>query len=240
MAGIRSGQRVIDLACGPGNATLPARVGAAGFVLGLDISPPMIETAQHWAQQHNLHNVEFRLIDDELHLDVTAASFDAATCMFGLMYMPDPVTALRVVRDALKPGGRLAVSTWASLERCSFFNIPLQIVRRHVEHPLLEMRGPNPCALPTTEALKQVFVAAGFADVETYTLDNPFGFERADAFWDDMSTIGWPLGFVRPSLSDGVVQAIHDDTIATLVALFPDGFPQVTSEVILAAGARAQ
>jgi SAM-dependent methyltransferase len=95
LAGICPGQRVLDLACGTGNAALVERVGRVGYVLGLDLTPGMVQVGQEWVQHHGLRNVEFRVIESELELSVPAASFDVAICAFGLTYMPDPAEALR-------------------------------------------------------------------------------------------------------------------------------------------------
>src|SRR5438270_24327 len=111
MADITSGQRVLDLACGNGDPsfTLAQRVGPRGYVVGLDITEPMVRNAQAWAKEHGLTNVEYRVVSNELELGVPDASFDAATCRHGLMYMPEPVAALRTLYLAPKPGGCVAI-----------------------------------------------------------------------------------------------------------------------------------
>src|SRR5262249_27328966 len=72
MAGIRTGQRVLDLACGVGDPALAIaeRVGPSGTVLGLDLSEAMLAGARTFAHQRGIGNAEFRRIDSELELSV--------------------------------------------------------------------------------------------------------------------------------------------------------------------------
>lgn len=241
LARIRAGQRVLDLACGTGTSTSPIleQVGSTGFVLGLDLTPAMVEIAQEWAKREHIQQVVFRVIENEMLLTIPEDDFDAAICAFGLMYMPDPVAALRAVRDTLKPQARIAVSTWATLERCSFLAIPLQIARRHLAHPLLDPQGPNPVALPTQAMLERVLGAAGLTELETDTVRFSFELETPEECWRRVLVAGWPLVTVLPSLSEEVLQAIHDDAIQTLSAMFPEGPIHLAGEAIIAAGTSA-
>lgn len=127
------GQRVIDLACGVGDPAvrLAELVGAEGFVLGLDISQPMIDRGRVEASSRGLRNLEFRAIRSELELDVQPASFDRATCRAGLMYMPDPTAALRTLLEALRPGGRCVAGSWGPPPRMPAMAIPKEIISRH-------------------------------------------------------------------------------------------------------------
>ena len=230
LARIRAGQRVLDMACGTGSSTSPIleQVGSTGFVLGLDLTPAMVEIAQEWAKREHIQQVAFRVIENEMLLTIPEDDFDAAICAFGLMYMPDPVAALRAVRHTLKPQARIAVSTWATLDRCSFLAIPLQVARRHLAHPLLDPQGPNPVALPTQAMLERVLAAAGLTELET-----------PEECWRRVLVAGWPLVTALPSLSEEVLQAIHDDAIQTLSAMFPQGPIHLAGEAIIAAGTSA-
>jgi ubiquinone/menaquinone biosynthesis C-methylase UbiE len=239
LAGIRPGQRALDLACGTGNAALVERVGSEGYVLGLDLTPGMVRVGQEWVQQHGLRNVEFRVIESELELPVPATSFDVATCSFGLSYMPDPAGALRAVHQALKPGGRAAVVTWAGLDRVPFVALEVQILSRHLDPALLDLNGPGACALPTQEALASVFSAAGFTAVETETMHTDTVWDSPAAYWDFMAAMAWPLAMLGPKLSAEVLLAIREDALKTLGTLFPNGPVQFTNEVLLAAGTKA-
>ncbi|MEZ5360787.1 MAG: class I SAM-dependent methyltransferase [Bryobacterales bacterium] len=106
MADLQPGERVLDVACGPGSITFAAadRVGPEGAVVGSDISGRMIEMAEERGAIGGYSNVSFQRMGAE-DAGLEDASFDAALCSLGLMYTPDPVAALGRMRDALRPGG---------------------------------------------------------------------------------------------------------------------------------------
>jgi SAM-dependent methyltransferase len=241
MAGITSGQRVLDLACGNGDPsfTIAQRVGPEGYVVGLDITEPMVRNAQAWAKQHDLANVEYRIIPNELELGVPEASFDIATCRHGLMYMPKPVAALRTLHTALKPAGRVAISTWGPPERCPFFGIAVQIVMRHIEVPPPDPDAPGPFALHTPEMLTTILEAAGFTNVEAVAFESSvLEADSPAAYWDLICEVAGPLVPLMASLPAEVRQAIRDDAIKMYGELCPDGPVKLGGECLVAAGTK--
>ena len=239
LAGIAPGQRVLDMACGAGNPAfaIAERVGPAGSVLGCDITPAMVETCREQAREQGVANASFRLIEREVDLDVTAASFDAVTCRQALMFMPDPVAALDCWRRALKPGGHAAVSTWGPAERCHFFNFPRQVLSRHLEVPVGERPGVGVNALTSPEALTDVLTAAGFVDVRTTVLEVPMmEVESPEAWWERVEAGRGPGADLLAGLSVERRRAAHEDAIARLRELFADGPVRLTNEAVVAAG----
>jgi SAM-dependent methyltransferase len=107
------GARVLDLCCGTGASALPAaeRVGPEGFVLGVDVTGPLVARAQAKAAARWLENVEFRAGDVD-HLDFAPASFDAVVSVFGLFFLEDMEAVVRRAWQWLRPQGQLAVTTW--------------------------------------------------------------------------------------------------------------------------------
>src|SRR5262249_8540000 len=136
------------------------------------------------ARARGIQNAEFRRIDSELELDVADRSFDAATCRFGLMFTPDPARTLAAVRRALKPDGRVAVSTWGPPERVRFLALAREIVGGAVAFPPADPTAAGLSALPTPEALRRVFAAAGFVATEVVAVTVPFLADSPAAFWD--------------------------------------------------------
>ena len=239
MADITSGQHVLDLACGNGDPsfTVAKRVGALGHVVGLDITEPMVRSAQAWAKQHGLTNVEYRTVPSELELGVPNASFDAATCRHGLMYMPEPVAALRTLHTALKPEGRVAISTWGPPERCPFFGVAMQIVMRHIELPAPDPEAPGPFALHSPEMLTNLLEAAEFSKVEVGTFETSvLEAESPAAYWDLLCEVAGPLVPLMSSLSEEKRQAIRADAIKTYGELSVDGSVKLGGQYLVAAG----
>jgi SAM-dependent methyltransferase len=103
------GTRVLDVACGSGNLSIPAaRVGA--IVTGLDIAPNLIETARKRALAEGL-KIEFDEGDAE-QLPYADASFDVVVTMFGAMFAPRPETTAAELLRVCRPGGRIAMANW--------------------------------------------------------------------------------------------------------------------------------
>lgn len=108
-AGITAGQTVLDVACGTGVvAVTAARAGAK--VRGLDLSPVLLETARSNAQ---MARVEIDFVEGDAEaLPYQDKSFDVVVSQFGHMFAPRPAVAVAEMLRVLKPGGRLAFSTW--------------------------------------------------------------------------------------------------------------------------------
>jgi ubiquinone/menaquinone biosynthesis C-methylase UbiE len=114
LVGVRPGDAVLDVATGPGTVArmVAARAGTSGRVVGVDISEPMLEVARSKPAEPGAAPIEFirRSADD---LQLPDASFDVVLCQQGLQFFPDQIAALREMRRALNPRGRLGISVWA-------------------------------------------------------------------------------------------------------------------------------
>ena len=174
LAQIRAGQRILDIAAGAGEPAVSAaeRVGPGGYVLATDISEGIVELALQVARERGLEQVETRAMDGE-KLDLPDASFDAVLCRLGLMYMPDPVTALREWRRALKAGGRVVVVVFSTPDRNPWGALPASIIRQRAQLPPPVPGQPGPFALGNPGVLEDVFGRAGFANPEVHAVPVP-------------------------------------------------------------------
>ncbi len=108
---LQPGDKVLDVCCGTGASAIPAAiaVGSTGSVLGVDVSEGLLELARVKAQ--DLDNIEFRN-HDCMALGLPDGSFDAIVCVFGIFFLPDMTAALQELWRMVKPGGKLAITSW--------------------------------------------------------------------------------------------------------------------------------
>lgn len=111
--GLPAGANVLDVGCGTGASALPAAqaVGPDGFVLGVDLSARLLDRARTKAMTYGLTNVEFRLADMTA-LGYPDAHFDAVVSVFSIFFAPDMEGLVRELWRMVRPGGKLAVTTW--------------------------------------------------------------------------------------------------------------------------------
>lgn len=108
-AGVRAGQRVLDVACGTGVVSVTAaRLGA--HVTGLDLTPELLERARENARLAGV-KIDWHEGDVE-KLPFTDAAFDAVLSQYGHIFAPRPEVAIGEMLRVLKPGGTIAFSTW--------------------------------------------------------------------------------------------------------------------------------
>jgi len=132
MAGIGPGQTVLDVAAGAGDQTLDIaeRVGADGAVVATDISEGILTHALGNAVRAGHANVQIHTADAE-DLRLEAATFDAAVCRLGLMFLPNPLAGLQEIHRVLKPGGRFCGMVFAGPDVNPCLRILMATALRH-------------------------------------------------------------------------------------------------------------
>jgi len=173
----RTGDRVLDIGCGFGDMTraLGRLVGSTGSVLGVDVAPRFVERAREDARRAGIDNVRFAVAD------VQVAAFDEtfayAYSRFGTMFFANPVAALRNVRSALEPGGRICFVTWRRKADNPWLHRAEEVVKPLVDEPEQtdEARcGPGPFSVANADTVSTMLLGAGFEDVEFARCDHPY------------------------------------------------------------------
>lgn len=165
-AGLRSGERVVDVGCGCGDTSLAAadRVGASGEVLGVDLSAPMLARARERAREAGATNVRFEQADAQTAS--LPAGFDVVFSRFGVMFFDAPEAAFANLGKALRPGGRLAFVCWQEIGRNPWMLVPLGAVAKVITLPPPPAPGsPGPFAFADAARVTGILERAGFEDI---------------------------------------------------------------------------
>jgi ubiquinone/menaquinone biosynthesis C-methylase UbiE len=172
----RPGERVLDIGCGFGDTALriASLVGSTGEVLGVDAAPRFIEAANRDAQEAGLGNVRFAVADIE-----TAdfgEGFDLAFSRMGTMFFANPVAALRNVRAALLPGGRLVMVVWRAKVENDWVYRAQTITEQFVTKPEQYDEptcGPGPFSMANADTTSGILLSAGFEGIALRRCDLP-------------------------------------------------------------------
>ena len=171
-----TGDRVLDLGCGFGDTTqrLAKLVGPNGSALGVDVSEPFIEAARQEAEDAGLENVRFMVGD--VQVTEFERQFDYAFSRMGIMFFANPVAALRNVRHALVPGGRLCAVVWRRKLDNDWVHRAEQVVEKYLEEPEDSDEptcGPGPFSMANPDTVSEQLQIAGFEQISFQRCDLP-------------------------------------------------------------------
>jgi ubiquinone/menaquinone biosynthesis C-methylase UbiE len=228
-AAVRQGSDVLDVACGPGYAAGGARSRGA-VAVGLDFAPSMVELATR-----NYPDCEFRIGDGQ-DLPFADSSFDAVTCMFGLLHMPDPERAIAEAHRVLRTGGRYAFTVWDTPDNHEFFRLVTSAIQRFgdVEVPL----PPAPPMFRFADPVecRTALARAGFTDIDVQTIPTMWrgksGQECLDLIYSGSVRTAMLLEHQVPE----TLNKIHDAIIHDAEALRKDGVIELAWPAILVSG----
>ena len=130
-----------------------------------DISAEMVAFGRERAKREGAENIEF-VEADASSLSFPEGSFDAAVSRWGIIFDPDGEGAAARVRGFLKPGGRMAISSWGTADEVPFLGVPVRTVMSRLNVPPPPPGTPGPLSRPTEAALAGLLEGGGFAGVE--------------------------------------------------------------------------
>jgi ubiquinone/menaquinone biosynthesis C-methylase UbiE len=172
----RPGDRVLDLGCGFGDTTqrLAELVGTDGEAVGIDVSEPFIAAAREEAEAAGVERVSFAVAD--VQVGDLGGGFDYAFSRMGMMFFANPVQALRNVREALVPGGRLCAVVWRRKEDNEWVRRAELVVDEYLEHPEETEEptcGPGPFSMANADTVSEQLKIAGFESISLRRCDLP-------------------------------------------------------------------
>jgi SAM-dependent methyltransferase len=221
---LRSGQKVLDVAAGNGNATLAAARRWCD-VVSTDYVPSLLERGRLRAGAEGLP-IEFKEADAEA-LDFADASFDVVVSTFGVMFTPDQDKAAAELTRVCKPGGKIGLANWTPE---GFIGQLFKTLGKYLPPP----PGAKSPALWGTEArLKEMFGASA-ASIRAERRDFNFRYRSPEHFLDIFKSYYGPMLKAFAALDAASQQGLRSDLLALVGKLnrADDGTMVVPSEYL--------
>jgi SAM-dependent methyltransferase len=177
-ARVAAGTRVLDVATGPGHIAGEA-AGRGASVIGVDVAHGMLALARRTYPQ-----VEFVHGDAEA-LPFEDGAFDAVVAGFLLLHLGRPERVVAEFARVLRPGGRVALSTWDFPDRSRFQGVLLEAIAEAGAQPPADL-PPGPPMFRFADEDELARLLAAFEDVEIETVAFPLRFGARDVLWDGL------------------------------------------------------
>lgn len=206
---VSNGERVLELACGTGALGLAVakRYPESEVVLS-DVAPGMTAAAAAETQERGLENVTVSELDLE-GIDQPDDSFEVVLCREGIMLVPEPGRAAAEIRRVLRPGGRTAVSVWASPEQNPWLTALLRAVGAQLGGTFPPPGLPGPLSLGSPEKLRGALEAGGLDAIEVWQVEVPWRGASFDEWWERTTALAGPVAKLLAVQPPEVVEAIQ-------------------------------
>lgn len=231
MADIKGGEKIIDIACGTGLVSFPAAelVGGNGFLLGTDISDKMVELSTFIANEKKISNIKFERMDAE-QLNVEDETFDLALCALGLMYVPDPVKAIKEMLRVVKPGGYAVAAVWGQRKNCGWADL-FEIVDKRVASEVCPMFF----NLGNIDSLENHFEKGGCKNIRTERIHHDL-FYATDEEACGAAFLGGPVAMAYNKFSAQVKQEAQMEYLNSISQYKKEDGYHVPGEFVVGVG----
>jgi ubiquinone/menaquinone biosynthesis C-methylase UbiE len=190
-ADLQRGSSVLDIACGRGAVLFPAAeaVSDHGKVVGIDISPGMVERTQHEIHMRKLNNTYVFVMDAE-RLDFPNSEHDYVLCGLCLFFFPNLKGALEEYWRVLKPGGYIIASTFKK-QRDDDHSKEWDALYESFKDRIAEVPNAETENLNTSREIKSRFLEAGFINPEVILRKKTFYYADEKDWWETMWSHGY-------------------------------------------------
>ena len=208
----KPGQTILDVAAGTGETGFLAaeRLGATGHLISSDLSPKMVEAAQHVAGLFGVTNGEFRVLDAE-RLDLPDASVDGVLSRFGYILKGDPPPALREIRRVLREGGRLAFAVWAERAQNRWMTVPAEVMIERGHIPPQTDEQTRLSEKRNSLTIRRLLDDAGLGEAEVEEMPVGYRFANTEELWFFVSELRGPVALALAKLDDGERLAVREE-----------------------------
>lgn len=225
---------VLDVACGPGTLALKL-AQQAEKVHGIDFSEAMLAIFRNKIEQAGHRNIALHCGDAQT-LPYADNTFDAAFSLFGLMFFPDRKQGFAEIYRTLKPGGSIAVTSWAPVDQSPAMQTMFGALR--AIKPDLPQPQRSIATLENPERFKQEMEDAGFRNVEIRSVTKAFPVGTTDEFWDNMVKGSAPIQMMKKGLGEALWCEKEKLALAWLEETLPALKRPLTSDAWLGVGVK--
>jgi len=231
-AGVAPGQSVLDVATGSGEAAdlASSAVGKSGMVVGVDVSPAMLEAARD-----RLSGSTFRAVAmDAASIAFRDLSFDAVICQLGLMFFPQRLQSLMEMRRVLRRGSRASVCVPCSAECAPMCGVLAETLVRFLPERTSALL--LTFSLSDPAKLEMLFREAGFHDVEVRREARTGAISSFDEYWRPIESGTGQLPQAYVALPDASRREVREEVHQRLAKFEIDGRLDMRIEMLIATG----
>ena len=237
---LRSGDRVLELAGGPGTLSILAaeRVGPDGTVLHTDFSEEMVKVAWQRFESEGVGGIESRVMDAE-QIELPDGSVDVVLCRMGYMFTADPATAFRESARILAPGGRLALAVWTDPASNPWAALAMKAVMAELNTPPPPPDAPGLWSLGDRQRVEGLLRDAGLGQIRLEILDDTTEYESGAEWVEATRRLAGPFRALFANLEEPVRDAIEGRMLEGAKPYEqPDGRLVMPQQMLLAAANR--
>ncbi|MEM9570522.1 MAG: class I SAM-dependent methyltransferase [Pseudomonadota bacterium] len=234
LAAAQPKEHVLDIASGTGLVTFPLAdaVSRSGRVVATDISQKMVDYVSRQASQRGYTQIDAFRADAESLGDLEDGQFDLITCALGLMYVPEPLEAMKHVTRLLKPGGRAVFAVWGARKNCGWADI-FPIVDARVETDVCPMFF----RLGTGSVMAMEMEQAGLQAIDEirFQTNLPYASDEAAI---EAAFIGGPVALAYDRFDPDTRASAHSEYLNSIAPFRSAGGYQIPGEFVICRGER--
>ena len=199
LSGLEAGDKVLDVACGPGTMSLLLK-DIASDIQAIDFSRSMLDCFDREIERLRIANIKTHLMDGQ-NLEFGDSGFDRVFSIFGLMFFPDRMKGFRELHRVLRPGGVATVTSWAPVSESA--GMSLVFGAMHEAFPRKpESNSKATLNLEDPEHFRKEMSDAGFRDVAVTDFDGYWQVNNVEEFFDSIVRGSAPIVMIKNRLSE--------------------------------------